>query len=50
MTSISHRTTPADLNIYLEDTEEGTMTNLLDGDYVLTPAGDLEVLEDSSST
>ena len=32
---ISHRTTPADLNIYLEDTEEGTMTNLLDGDYVL---------------
>ena len=40
--SISHRTTPADLNIYLEDTEEGTMTNLLDGDYVLTPAGDLE--------
>ncbi len=40
--SISHRTTPADLNIYLEDTEEGTMTNLLDGDYVLTPVGDLE--------
>ena len=39
---ISHRTTPADLNIYLEDTEEGSMTNLLDGDYVLTPAGDLE--------
>ena len=38
---ISHRTTPADLNIYLEDTEEGTMTNLLDGDYVLTPASDL---------
>ena len=40
--SISHRTTPADLNIYLEDTEEGTMTNLLDGDYTLTPASDLE--------
>jgi len=40
--SISHRTTPADLNIYLEDTEEGTMTNLLDGDFVYTPAGDLE--------
>jgi len=39
--SISHRTTPADLNIYLEDTEEGTMTNLLDGDYVLTPASDI---------
>ena len=36
--SISHRTTPADLNIYLEDTEEGTMTNLLDGDFVLTPS------------
>ena len=40
--SISHRTTPADLNIYLEDAEEGTMTNLLDGDYVLVPASDLE--------
>ena len=40
--SISHRTTPADLNIYLEDTEEGTMTNLLDGDYILTPTSDLE--------
>jgi len=39
--SISHRTTPADLNIYLEDTEEGTMTNLLDGDFVLTPTSDL---------
>ena len=39
---ISHRTTPADLNIYLEDVEEGTMTNLLDGDFVYTPAGDLD--------
>ncbi len=39
--SISHRTTPADLNIYLEDTEEGTMTNLLDGDFVYTPTSDL---------
>ena len=39
---ISHRTTPADLNIYLEDTEEGTMTNLLDGDFVYTPTSDLE--------
>ena len=48
--SISHRTTPADLNIYLEDTEEGTMTNLLDGDFVYTPTSDLVVLEDSSST
>ncbi len=38
---ISHRTTPADLNIYLEDTQQGTMTNLLDGDYVLTPTSDL---------
>ena len=39
--SISHRTTPADLNIYLEDAEEGTMTNLLDGDFVYTPTSDL---------
>ena len=39
--SISHRTTPADLNIYLEDTEEGTMTNLLEGDFVMTPTSDL---------
>ena len=38
--SISHRTTPADLNIYLEDTEEGTITNLLEGDYLLTPTSD----------
>ena len=38
---ISHRTTPADLNIYLEDTEEGTFTNLLEGDFVMTPASDL---------
>ncbi len=40
--SISHRTTPADLNIYLEDTEEGTMTNLLEEDFVYTPTSDLE--------
>ena len=40
--SISHRTTPADLNIYLEDAEEGTFTNLLDGDFVYTPTSDLE--------
>ena len=39
--SISHRTTPADLNVYLEDTEEGTMTNLLEGDFVYTPTSDL---------
>ena len=38
---ISHRTTPADLNIYLEDAQQATMTNLLDGDYVLTPTSDL---------
>ena len=40
--SISHRTTPADLNIFLEDTEDGTMTNLLEGDFVYTPSSDLE--------
>ena len=40
--SISHRTTPADLNIYLEDTEEGTMTNLLEEDFIYTPTSDLE--------
>ena len=34
--SISHRTTPADLNIYLGDNEEGTLTNLLEGDFVYT--------------
>ena len=38
---ISHRTTPADLNIYLEDTEEGTLTNLIEEDFVMTPASDL---------
>ena len=40
--SISHRTTPADLNIYLEDVEEGTFTNLYEGDFVYTPTSDLE--------
>tara|TARA_B100001059_G_scaffold194906_1_gene199212 strand:+ start:767 stop:3124 length:2358 start_codon:yes stop_codon:yes gene_type:complete len=39
--SISHRTTPADLNIYLEDNLESTMTNLLEEDFVLTPMSDL---------
>ena len=39
--NISHRTTPADLNIYLEDNLEGTMTNLLEGDFVYTPTSDL---------
>ena len=47
---ISHRTTPADLNIYLEDTEEGTMTNLLEEDFVYTPTSDLSGVEDSSYT
>jgi len=40
--SISHRTTPADLNIYLEDAEEGTMTNLLESDFIYSPSSDLE--------
>lgn len=40
--SIAHRTTPADLNIYLEDVLEGTMTDLKASDYVLTPSSDLE--------
>ena len=40
--SIKEKTTPADLNIYLEDTEEGTMTNLLEEDFVYTPTSDLE--------
>ena len=39
--SISHRTTPADLNIYLEDAFEGTMTDLKSIDYILTPSTDL---------
>ena len=39
---ISHRTTPADLNIYLEDVVEGTMTDIKAGDYTLTPTSGLE--------
>jgi hypothetical protein len=39
--SISHNTTPTDLNIYLEDAVEGTMTDLKAGDYVLTPTNEL---------
>ena len=39
---ISHRTTPADLNIYLEDAFEGTMTDIKAGDYTLTPTTNLE--------
>ena len=38
---ISHRTTPADLNIYLEDVIEGTMTDIKVGDYTLTPSTDI---------
>ena len=40
--SISHNTTPADLNIYLEDAIEGIMIDLKAGDYTLTPTSDLE--------
>ncbi len=38
---ISHRTTPADLNIYLEDVYSGTMTDIKTGDYTLTPSSDI---------
>ena len=38
---ISHRTTPADLNIYLEDVFAGTMTDIKAGDYTLTPSSDI---------
>ena len=31
-----------DPNVYLEDVEEGTFTNLYEGDFVLTPTSDLE--------
>ncbi len=40
--SISHNTTPADLNIYLEDASEGLMTDLKAGDYTFTTSSDLE--------
>jgi len=40
--NIPHRTTPADLKIYLEDTELGTLTNLIDGDYILLPQTDIQ--------
>ena len=39
--SITHNTTPADLNIYLEDVLEGTMTDLKAGDFVLSPTDEL---------
>ena len=38
---ISHRTTPADLNIYLEDVIEGTMIDIKASDYTLTPSSDI---------
>ena len=31
-----------DPNVYLEDVEEGTFTNLYEGDFVYTPTSDLE--------
>ncbi|MAK01518.1 MAG: hypothetical protein CMC17_03100 [Flavobacteriaceae bacterium] len=40
--SISHNTTPADLNIYLEDASEGLMTDLKAGDYTFTTSSDIE--------
>ena len=39
--NILHRTTPADINIYLEDTFLNTLTNLKDEDFILTPINDL---------
>jgi len=39
--NILHRTTPADINIYLEDTFLNTLTNLKEEDFVLTPMSDL---------
>ncbi|HIG90087.1 MAG TPA: T9SS type A sorting domain-containing protein [Flavobacteriaceae bacterium] len=40
--SVTHKTTPADLKIYLEDTQEGTFTLINNEDFVLTPSSDLE--------
>ncbi len=40
--SVTHRTTPADLKIYLEDAQEGTYTLINNEDFVLTPTSDLE--------
>ena len=39
---ISYRTTPADLKVYLEDTELNTLTNLVEEDYVLIPQMDIQ--------
>ena len=40
--SVIHKTTPADLKIYLEDAQEGTYTLINNEDFVLTPTSDLE--------
>lgn len=37
-----HIATIPDPNVYLEDVEEGTFTNLYEGDFVYTPTSDLE--------
>ena len=39
--SVTHKTTPADLKIYLEDAQEGTFTLINNEDFVLTPTCDL---------
>ncbi len=39
--TILFRTTPADINVYLEDTFLNTLTNLKEEDFVLTPMSDL---------
>ena len=39
--SVTHKTTPADLKIYLEDTQEGTFTLINNEDFVLMPSSDL---------
>jgi hypothetical protein len=39
--NILHRTTPADINIFLEDTFLNTITNLKEEDFALTPMSDL---------
>ena len=36
-----HTATIPDPNVYLEDVEEGTFTNLYEGDFVYTPTSDL---------
>ena len=36
-----HTATIPDPNVYLEDVEEGTFTNLYEGDFVMTPESDL---------